>query len=274
VLRTGLRIAWLAAGIAFCSCARQHGDAEAGGITLHVNLDPSGKGYELTQEMSRDYTARTGVKIDLIRGPADTTERLSQYLQFLGAKSADVDIYQVDVIWPAILAGHLLDLKDAMSSETAAFFPSQIENDTVDGRLIAIPWFGDAGLLYYRTDLLAKYGMGRPPETWDELTTIAESIQKGERASGNADFWGFVFQGKAYEGLTCDALEWQAASGGGHIVEAGRKINVDNPGARRAFERAAGWVGTISPPGVTTYGEEEARQMFQSGNAAFLRNWP
>ena len=70
---------------------------------------------------------------------ADATERLSQYLQFLGAKSPDIDVYQVDVIWPAILAHHLLDLRDAFSTETAAFFPSQIQNDTVDGRLIAIP---------------------------------------------------------------------------------------------------------------------------------------
>lgn len=255
-------------------CRSEQSGAVAGRVTLHVHLDPSGKGYELTKEMAVDYEKRLGVHIELIRGPSDTTERLSQYLQFLGAKSPDVDVYQVDVIWPAILAGHLLDLKDAFSTETASFFPSQIANDTVDGRLIAIPWFGDAGLLYYRTDLLKKYNLPGPPQTWDELTTVAQLIQTGERTSGNPDFWGFVWQGKAYEGLTCDALEWQASSGGGNIVESGRRINVNNDGSRKAFDRAAKWVGTISPAGVTTYGEEESRQLFQSGNAAFLRNWP
>lgn len=265
-------VALLCAG---CSRSSQTGSTEAAGrITLNVNLDPSGKSYEISQKLAADWEKRTGVHIELIRGPSDTTERLSQYLQFLGAKSPDLDIYQVDVIWPAILADHLLDLKDAFANETAAYFPSQIQNDTVDGRLIAIPWFGDAGLLYYRTDLLKKYGMAAPPQTWDELTTMAEAIQGGERKEGHADFWGFVWQGKAYEGLTCDALEWQSSSSGGRIVEAGRKVNVNNAAAREAFERAAGWVGRISPRGVTTYGEEESRQMFQNGNAAFLRNWP
>ncbi|MGI8905307.1 MAG: ABC transporter substrate-binding protein [Candidatus Sumerlaeaceae bacterium] len=261
-------------GCTGCDKSRNPTGRSASGVTLHVNVDGSGKAFQLTQELSLDYEQRTGVRIELIRGPSDTTERLSQYLQFLGAKSPDIDLYQVDVIWPAILANHLLDLKDAFTTETEAFFPSQIKNDTVDGRLIAIPWYGDAGLLYFRSDLLAKYNLSQPPQTWDELTTMAELIQKGERATGKGDFWGYVWQGKAYEGLTCNALEWQASSGGGRIVEEGRRINVNNPGARRAFERAAGWVGTISPRGVTTYGEEEARQMFQSGNAAFLRNWP
>jgi trehalose/maltose transport system substrate-binding protein len=103
---------------------------------------------------------------------------------------------------------------------------------------------------------------------------MAEAIQAGARQEGHADFWAVEWQGKAYEGLTCDALEWQSSSGGGRIVEAGRKVSVNNAAAREAFERAAAWVGRISPRGVTTYGEEESRQMFQNGNAAFLRNWP
>jgi trehalose/maltose transport system substrate-binding protein len=262
-------------GMAGCSRSQREGESNSSAqITLNVNLDPSGKSYEISRDLAADYEKRTGIHIELIRGPNDATERLSQYLQFLGAKSPDLDIYQVDLIWPAILADHLLDLKEAFATETPAYFPSQIQNDTVDGRLIAMPWFGDAGLLYYRTDLLQKYGFAKPPGTWDELTTMAEAIQAGERQAGHADFWGFVWQGKAYEGLTCDALEWQSSSNGGHIVEPGRKVNVNNPGARAAFQRAAGWVGKISPRGVTTYGEEESRQLFQNGNAAFLRNWP
>ena len=63
--------------------------------------------------------------------------------------------------------------------------------------------------------------------------------------------WGFVFQGNAYEGLTCDALEWVKSSGGGQIVEADGTISINNPKAAAAIERAKGWVGTISPPGRT-----------------------
>lgn len=256
------------------ACRRSVQNHEPGTVVITANLDPGAKTYELTEALAREFTAETGVQVRLIKGPADASERISQYLQFLGAKSPDIDVYQVDVIWPAMLAPHMLDLKDTFTTETAEFFPNLIENDTVDGKLVAIPWFADAGMLYYRSDLLQKYGFPLPPATWDDLTTMAARIQEGERKAGNRDFWGFVWQGRAYEGLTCNALEWQASSGGGHIVEAGGRVHVNNPAALRAFTRAAGWVGTISPRGITTYAEEESRQMFQSGNAAFLRNWP
>jgi trehalose/maltose transport system substrate-binding protein len=98
-------------------------------------------------------------------------------------------------------------------------------------------------------------------------------IQEGERA-GNADFWGFVFQGQAYEGLTCNALEWIAAAGGGRIVDDDGTVTVNNPAAALALGRAAAWVGTVAPPRVTRFVEEDARITFQLGNAAFMRNWP
>jgi trehalose/maltose transport system substrate-binding protein len=156
----------------------------------------------------------------------------------------------------------------------ADFFPRIIENNTVDGRLIGIPFFTDAGLLYYRTDLLEKYGYQKPPNTWEELTEQAQKIQEGKRKAGKPDFWGFVWQGNSYEGLTCDGLEWKDNFGGGTIIERDGRVSIDNPNALKALELAKSWVGTISPRGVTNYKEEESRNVWQSGNAAFMRNWP
>ncbi|MEZ4729369.1 MAG: extracellular solute-binding protein [Caldilineaceae bacterium] len=178
----------------------------------------------------------------------------------------------IDVIWPGILAEHLIDLAPYVENPDA-YFQRIMQNNTVDGALVGIPWFTDAGLLYYRTDLLEKYGYSAPPATWAELEEMATTIQEGERAS-NPDFWGFVWQGNAYEGLTCDALEWQVSNGGGEIVEADGTISINNEYAAAAFDRAAGWVNTISPPGVVGYQEEDARGVWQAGNAAFMRNWP
>ena len=137
-----------------------------------------------------------------------------------------------------------------------------------------MPWFTDAGLLYYRTDLLEKYGK-QPPATWQELTEIAKEIQDGERAAGNDKMLGFVFQAKAYEGLTCDALEWVDSFGGGTIVGRGR---LDHDQQREGGRRRSIWPrpgsATIAPEGVLNYAEEESRGVFQSGNAVFMRNWP
>jgi trehalose/maltose transport system substrate-binding protein len=182
-------------------------------------------------------------------------------------------VYQTDVIWAPQLADQFVDLSDAAKDVSKDFFPSIIESQTVNGKLVAIPFFTDAPALFYRKDLLEKYKLP-VPKTWTEMASEAKTIQDGERAAGNKDFWGFVFQGNAYEGLTCDALEWVKSYGGGQIVEPDGSISINNPKAVAALEEAKSWVNTISPPGVLSYGEEESRGVWQLGNAAFMRNWP
>jgi trehalose/maltose transport system substrate-binding protein len=136
-----------------------------------------------------------------------------------------------------------------------------------------MPWFTDSGLLYYRKDLLAQYGEA-VPTTWAELTRMAQKIQTAERHKGRQDFRGFVFQGKAYEALTCFTLELVGGHGGGTIMDADGTITINNPQAAKALDLAASWIGTISPIGVLNYEEEEARGVFQNANALFMRNWP
>lgn len=244
--------------------------------TITVAAGAVGQELELTRAAAQRYMdMHPEVTVNVLETPDLTDNRLAVYLQLFEARSADVDVFQIDVIWPGDLAEHFVDLYDYGASDVAGdHFPAIIENNTVDGRLVGIPWFTDAGLLYYRTDLLEKYGYDGPPATWDELTEMAQTIQDGERQGGNPDFWGFVWQGNSYEGLTCDALEWVASYGGGSIVSPDGQVTINNPAAINAIDMAAGWVGSISPNGVTSFGEEEARNMWQAGNAAFMRNWP
>ena len=112
------------------------------------------------------------------------------------------------------------------------------------------------------------------PKTWEELTATAKKIQEGERAAGSKDLWGYVWQGNAYEGLTCNALEWIKSTGGGQIIDPDGTITVNNPEAAKAIDLAATWPKTISPGGVLSYTEEESRGVWQTGNAVFMRNWP
>jgi trehalose/maltose transport system substrate-binding protein len=245
------------------------------GTNLKVYYGPVGDEAGTYGDLHARFEEATGVTVEVVTAPASATDNLGQQLQFLGAQDGTIDVYQIDVIWPGILAPHAVNLYDYIPAEEVdAHFPAIVENNTVDGKLVGLPWFTDAGLLYYRTDLVEKYGYDGPPATWDELEEMAAVIQEGERGEGNDSFWGFVWQGNNYEGLTCDALEWQVSEGGGFIIESDGTITANNPAAAAAFERAAGWVDTISPPGVTAYQEEEARGVWQSGNAAFMRNWP
>jgi len=245
-------------------------------IVITVASGTVGMEKELIDEVAAMYMeAHPDVEVKALETPELATDRLGLYLQFFQAKSSDIDVYQIDVIWPGDLAEHLVDLYqyDGFKEAAKDHFPAIVQNNTVDGKLVGIPWFTDAGLLYYRTDLLEKYGYDGPPKTWDQLEEMAAKIQEGERAD-NPDFWGFVWQGKAYEGLTCDALEWIYSHGGGSIIEPDGTISINNDNAVEAIERAAAWIGTISPSGITGFAEEDARRMWQAGNAAFMRNWP
>ena len=209
--------------------------------------NPGGVGHELDTKIIAQFTAETGIQVEFIAGPESPTERIESYTELLQGGSSEIDVYQIDVIWPGILAPHFLNLSPHLAAEAEEHFPAIIENNTVNGRLIAMPFFTDVGLLYYRTDLLEKYNFMEPPQTWDELEEMAQIIQAGERAGGNSNFWGYVWQGAAYEGLTCDALEWQISHDGGQIIEPDGTISVNNPQAIAAFERATNWIGRISP---------------------------
>lgn len=232
-----------------------------------------GRDIEILRTNLDKFEERTGHTVSIVEMPPSTTDQFGQYRLWLSAGNADIDVYRTDVIWAPQLADHLLDLTEAAKDVAGDHFPSIIESQTVDGRLVAIPMFTDAPALYYRTDLMDKYGVS-PPTTWAELTTAAQTIQDGERGAGNNDFHGFVFQGAAYEGLTCDALEWVKSHGGGQIVEPDGSISINNDKAVMALNTAKSWIGTIAPEGVLGYKEEDSRGVWQLGNAAFMRNWP
>ncbi len=244
-------------------------------IKITVACGAVGIEKQLTDEALAEFMkTHPNIEAKSLDTPDLANDRLGLYLQFFQAKSSEVDVLQIDVIWPGDLAEHLVDLNQFGAADVAKeHFPAIVQNNTVNGELKGLPWFTDAGLLYYRADLLEKYGYKDAPKTWDELEAMATKIQEGERAA-NPDFWGFVWQGNAYEGLTCDALEWVASHGGGSIIEPDGKVSINNDMAIKAIERAKGWVGKISPDGVTGFAEEDARNMWQAGNAAFMRNWP
>lgn len=247
--------------------------AQAAGVTVVISCGTVGQDFEFCKKAADEWAGKTGNTVKYLTIPQSTSDILGLFRQMFAAKSKDLDVLTVDIVWPGIIKDHLLDLAPHTKGVEKEHFPAIVANNTVGGKLLALPWFADAGLLYYRKDLLAKHGE-RPPATWAELTGTANRVLAAERKAGNAELQGFVFQAKAYEGLSCNALEWVASHGGGGIVDAGGKVTINNPAAAKALATAAGWIGTIAPTGVLNYGEEDARGVFQKGNAIFMRNWP
>ncbi len=227
----------------------------------------------------REFTGETGIAIgrspipETLFSSLDPTPQLNLLHRVLREGSPGLDVLNIDVIWPGTLADDLIDLRPYFAAELSSQDPQLVSSYTVHGKVVAVPYHTHVGVLAYRTDLLREYGYSHPPQTWDELESMAARIQAGERAKGRKDFWGYVWQGAATEALMCNALEWQVSEGGGRIIEEDETISVNNPAAIRAWQRAASWIGRISPPAVLAYRETDSLNVWNSGNAAFMRGW-
>jgi trehalose/maltose transport system substrate-binding protein len=222
----------------------------------------------------KDFTQETGIGVQHLPTPETTLDQLDLVRKLLREGSSTPDVSGVDVIWPGVLNDELMDLKPSLATELSSINADVVASYTVRGRLVAVPYHSDMGVLFYRRDLLRRYGYRAPPRTWEELEQMSVRIQKGERARGQKDFWGFLWPGAAGEGLTCNALEWQVSAGGGRIIEADGTISVNNPDAIRSWQRAAHWIGWISPPRVTSLQEWDAINDFYHRDAsAFYRGW-
>jgi trehalose/maltose transport system substrate-binding protein len=243
-----------------------------GGQSITFVGDSVGGSHTRDLALAKKFSQQTGITVKVVPHPAASDASYSQLARAFSSKSSSIDVAMIDVVWPGAFAPFLVDLKPKLGQQAKQHAQGIVQNDTVGGKLVAMPWFGDFGMLYYRTDLLKKYGYKRPPASWTQLFQMAKKIQDGEKSS-NPSFSGFVFQGNAYEGLTCDALEWVASSGGGHFIDGG-KATINNAKAANILNMFRANIGKTTPRGVTSYQEGETHDAFIGGNAAFMRNWP
>jgi multiple sugar transport system substrate-binding protein len=208
------------------------------------------------------------------RMPSDTGAYFDQLRTEFQAQSADITVIAGDVIWPAQFAanGYIVDLSDRFTEEMRGqFLEGPVESNTYEGAVYGVPWFTDAGLLYYRTDYLEEAGFSAPPTTWDELKEQANKIvQDGIAGSG------FVFQGAEYEGGTVNGLEY-INSHGGQVLDPNdaSKVTIDSPESVAGLETERSLIADgVAPQAVSTYEEPETEAPFIDGDVAFARNWP
>jgi len=186
------------------------------------------------------------------------------FLTALEGGASDFDVFVADVVWVAELAkaGWIADLSAAFPPDGVAheFLPGPVETSVIDGRTFGVPWYADVGVMYRRTDLVPD-----APKTTEELASRAREISAKSATSG------FVWQGRQYEGLVCNAFEAFWA----HGATQGDGLALDTPEAVRGLAYLRDLITSgASPRSVTSMAEEDARRAFQSGRAAFMRNWP
>ncbi len=231
------------------------------------------RGYDDTEGNERLIEAfmekHPNIEVVFQEMPADTGAQHDAYVTAFSAQSSEIDVFDVDVIWPAEFAqaNYALELDRFIEQDGIDmndYFPGPVQAGNVGGVQYAMPKFTDAGLLYYRSDIIDT-----PPATWDELIEMAEEHQ-GEEGTQ----FGYLLQAAQYEGLVVNATEFIAAYGGEVINEAGEVV-INSPEAIKGLEKLAEIVSSdITPNDILSFMETETANSFIQGNAVFARNWP
>jgi multiple sugar transport system substrate-binding protein len=255
-------------------CARQAATQANSRVTIVFKHAKYPHSEYLQQLIERFQAEEPGIHVREEILPSSTDQQHQFYVINLEGGSSDFDVMDMDTIWVPEFsrAGWLVELTPFVSpAELSPLNKAALQADWFGGKLYAVPWFVDTGILYYRKDLLEKYGFS-PPQTYAELSRMARVILAGER---NPRLTGFLWQGMQYEGLVCVALEFIRGNGGDVLRPDGTPdlTSGQTLGALR-FMRDLIQKQGVTPPLVATLDEESARHVFQSGRAVFMRNWP
>jgi multiple sugar transport system substrate-binding protein len=246
------------------------GSSGSGDLIFSMGTDTSGTLQPLVDKFnkqSKDF------KVQYRAMPTDSGAYFDKLRTEFQAGGGDIDVIGADVIWPAQFAanGWILDVTDKFpKSDQSNFLEAPLQSVMYDGKIYGVPWFADAGLLYYRADLLEKAGYSEPPKTWNALQEMAEKITQDEGIEN-----GFVFQGDQYEGGVCNGCEYIWTNGGNILdPEDPTKVVIDSPEAAAGLATEQGLVQDgIAPKAVSTYQETTTDPAFLGNKTVFARNW-
>jgi multiple sugar transport system substrate-binding protein len=258
---------WMATMLAIGVTAAPAGCARTGEPVLTFSGSVVGReGDVIRRQLDRFGRAHPSIEVALRATPDAADQRHQLYVQWLNARASDPDVLQLDVVWTAefAAAGWIAGL-DRHHPEVDRFFAAAVAADRWNGALYALPWFIDAGMLYWRTDLVS-----RAPRDLADLVELARRAQAEHRVP-----FGLVWQGARYEGLVTVFLEYLGGFGGAILDDHGQVV-IDSEAAGKALTsmRDAIYLDGVVPPAVLTWQEEQTRFAFQTGQAVFMRNWP
>jgi multiple sugar transport system substrate-binding protein len=270
----GVTVGGVVGGPILAACSTSSGTSSSGPAQITFTSARFYGRSNMSQIVDAYNKSQTKVRVTYqeLPPPSSSTEVHQTLVQQLARKDGTPDAFTQDVIWIAEFAGAgwaaPLD-SYFTASDRAAYFPGMIQACTWQGKLTALPWFVDAGMLYYRTDLLQAMGV-QAPRTWAELARTAEATMSQHKAN-----FGFLWQGKQAEVLVCDAVEYIASNNGSILKPDGRTVSIADPPAVEAVQYMHDTIQQtkISPADVLSWDEEPSRRPFTSGQAALLRNW-
>jgi multiple sugar transport system substrate-binding protein len=262
------------AGVALLGASACGGGENSGNVVLsYWEGIPEETQYKLIKKFNEQTKGK--FQITLREMPQDYGEYFDKLKTEFQARGGEMDIIAGDTIWTAEFAENdwIADVSERFpEGERSRFVDGAITSLTYEGKVYGVPHTMDAGMLYYRKDLLEKSGFSEPPKTWEELKEVARKVVQDQGTR-----YGFVFQGADYEGGVCNGLEF-IWTHGGEVLDPNdaSKVIIDSPKSVAALITEQSMVSDgVAPQGVANYAESESDTTFMlHGDAVFCRNWP
>jgi multiple sugar transport system substrate-binding protein len=219
--------------------------------------------------------SQNNVRISYVELPPSSasTEVHQSLVQQLARRNGTPDVFTQDIIWIAEFAsaGWAMPLDEYFdASARKVFFPGLVDACTYQGKLMALPWFITAGMLYYRKDLLDAAKIA-PPKTWNALAEISKNLVGQDNTA-----FGFSWQAKQAEVLVCNLVEYIHSNNGTILSPDGKQCLINQPAAIEAVQFMYDTINKlkITPQDALSWNEEPSRRPFTAGQSIFLRNWP
>lgn len=236
-------------------------------ITFARPKDQTPANAKILEAFAQKYP---NIKVNLLEMPGKNDTIHDDYVTKLSSGDTSIDVFSMDIVWPPEFSASkwLLPLDEYYpAAEQEKFLKGPLAGNKLNGKLYSVPWYTDAGLLYYRKDILEKNGK-QPPKTWDDIVKLSKELVGKDGID-----MGITFQADQFEGLVCTILELMWSNGGD--VLNGDKVVINTPNNVEAIKFARSLIEQgIAPPGVTTYKTAESLRPFLEGKSLFMRNWP
>lgn len=165
--------------------------------------------------------------------------------------------------------GNVLNLKKAMSEEIQNdYYPNILEAASVDGNIIAAPWFNSPSAMFYNKTLLEKADITELPKTWDELIEDAYKVSElGIDENGNKVYGTVLPNAKGEYGASFISMPYLWSNDGGYGNNDNTNISMDLPGNLEAFEQIQKlYQDGVSPNGCSMV---DACNLFAQGVVGF-----
>lgn len=270
-LKAGIGVSAFGSLLAACGGGSSGGSSGPVTIQFAALVDNTG---EQTAEINMFNQMNAGkIHVEYVQLPPVATDQYSKFVTAFQSQAATPDVVQIDVTWPAQFAtpGWLAPIDQYVSSSYLnQFWPSAQNVGKVNGKQYGIQRYMDIGMLYYRTDLVEKYG-GTVPQTRDEMQAMAQKIVGSEAANGIK--YGYLMPGKKIEAIVDEWLEFIWGSGS----DIGQPGNLQISGSAQvgALQYMHDLIYTLklAPSGTNTYAPNDILALFNAGQAPFMRNW-